>query len=105
MRECLKPLPPPMMRTLAAVLLLSSLVACVAVADPVPSPDGSYWIDSAGDGYDDDGYQQATRFCFDQGKQLVRLAPSPAGTGPADGGELHFRCAGPGEPGWKEPVG
>ena len=97
----------PMIRTLAAILPLSLLAACVAVADPVPSGDGSYWIDSAGSGYEDDGYQQAIRFCFEQGKQLIRLDIPGAGggAGPAAGGEMHFRCVGPGEPGWKEPVG
>ena len=98
-----------MMRTLATVLLLPLLAACVAVADPVPAGDGSYWIDSEEGGYDDDGYQQAIRFCFEQGKQLIRLDSSAtagaSGPGGAAGGELHFRCAGPGEPGWKEPVG
>jgi hypothetical protein len=55
----------------------------------------------------DENYQRAIQFCFEQGKQLVRVDATGAPTGQRvqDGGDFRFRCAGPGEPGWKEPVG
>ena len=90
----------------AALLLACALTACVTVAEPVPVGDGDYSIDTGG-GAGDEHYQQAIRFCFDQGKQLVRVDGQGAaiGQGSRAGGELRFRCVGPGEPGWKEPVG
>lgn len=95
--------------------LLTGLGACVTPPpNPVPLGDGVYTIDAGGSGsgrnvaVEDEGYQRAIRFCFEQGKQLVRVdGPDGASTDPRQraGGGLQFRCAGPGEPGWKEPVG
>ena len=94
------------MRTITQLLLPCCLTACVAIAPPVPLGDGTYTIASGG-GPGDEHYQQAIRFCFDQGKQLLRVDGRGAaiGQGAPSGGELRFRCVGPGEPGWKEPVG
>jgi hypothetical protein len=73
---------------------------------PVPLANGVY---SAGIGGPaspgDESYQRAIRFCFDQGRQLLRVDSRGVAVPLSSGGELYFRCVGPGEPGWKEPVG
>ena len=94
----------------AALLALLTLSACVTDGSmgpaPIPLANGVYSTGSSGPpGYGDAAYQRAIRFCFDQGRQLLRVD----GTGTAiprhAGGEVFFRCVAPGEPGWKEPVG
>jgi hypothetical protein len=94
---------------LAAALVVACLCGCatygMAGAEPVPIGNDVYTIGSdSATGVDDASYQRAIRFCFDQGKQLLRLdgqsgLPQQASSG------IQFRCVGPGEPGWKEPVG
>jgi hypothetical protein len=98
-------------RTSGALFVAACLCGCVtqgmAGAEPVPAGNGVYTIGSepgSGEGIHSESYQRAIRFCFDQGRQLLRLdgqpgMPQQAGIG------VHFRCVGPGEPGWKEPVG
>jgi len=93
-----------------ALFTLMSLSACVTDAGswsaPVPLGNGVY---SAGTsdagGYGDGAYQRAIRFCFDQGRQLLRVDSTGAAIPGRMGGEVLFRCVGPGERGWKEPVG
>jgi len=93
-----------------ALFTLLSLSACVtdggSWSAPVPLGNGVY---SAGTsdagGYGDGAYQRATRFCFDQGRQLLRVDRTGAAIPGRLGGEVLFRCVGPGERGWKEPVG
>ncbi len=88
------------------------LAACatygVGVAEPIPLGDGVYAIAVEPGAPRDDlhsgAYQRAIRFCFEQGKQLLRLDARPGTPGQADTG-MQFRCVGPGEPGWKQPVG
>ena len=100
-----------MIRTLAPFALAACLAACLTVAEPVPVGDGVYTLENgtpgSGAGIHDENYQRAIRFCFEQGKQLVRLDGSGAAAGqrPQGSGELRFRCVGPGETGWKDPVG
>jgi hypothetical protein len=94
-------------------LHLSALVAAgiggcatydTAGTEPVPIGNDVYSIGSGTAGIDDASYQRAIRFCFDQGKQLLRLDGQP--NLPQSGGSsVQFRCVGPGETGWKEPVG
>jgi hypothetical protein len=74
---------------------------------PVPLGNGIYSIGSgpaAGEGLANQTYQRAIRFCFDQGRQLVRV-DGPGDARPSSAGGMQFRCVGPGEPGWKDPVG
>jgi hypothetical protein len=93
-----------------AALVLS---ACVTEAGsgpmPVPLGDGVYSMGSAhpgdGSGLQDESYQRAIRFCFDRGKQLLRVDGEGAAMSGRPGGEIRFRCVGPGEPGWKQPLG
>jgi len=93
-----------------ALFTLLSLTACVTDAGswsaPVPLGNGVY---SAGTsdagGYGDGAYQRAIRFCFEQGRQLLRVDSTGAAIPGRMGGEVLFRCVGPGERGWKEPVG
>lgn len=77
-------------------------------AEPIPLGNGVYAIGGtaggAGRGMHDEGYQRAIRFCFEQGRQLLRVDSQP-GMAQAPAGAMQFRCVGPGEPGWKEPVG
>lgn len=89
-----------------------TLSACVtdgglrAGSPPVPLGNGLYSTGTSGPpGYGDDAYQRAVRFCFDQGRQLLRVDGTGAAVPRNAGGEVLFRCVGPGEPGWKEPVG
>lgn len=96
----------------AASAAAFGLAACatydMGAAEPVPLGDGVYTIAAepgiAAAAPHSGAYQRATRFCFEQGKQLLRLE-GPAGTASQAGGSLQFRCVGPGEPGWKQPVG
>jgi hypothetical protein len=90
----------------AALCLGACATYAVGGAEPVPLGDGVYAIDAdAGSaGLHSQNYQRAVRFCFEQGKQLLRLDRQPALPQQAGAG-IHFRCVGPGEPGWKEPVG
>jgi hypothetical protein len=87
--------------TFSAALILAG---CATYADPVPVPlgEGVYSVDSSGRG--NEGYQGAIRFCFEQGRQLLRVDGQARGSAHM-GGVIRFRCVGPGEPGWKEPVG
>lgn len=100
-----------MRHLLAAMAIAFGLGGCVTYPDPVPVGNDGYSIESgpgaAAPGVGDEDFQRAIRFCFDQGKQLMRStadADGPRQSGPAFG-NLRFRCVGPGEPGWKEPVG
>lgn len=100
-----------MRHLLAAIAMASGIGGCVTYPDPVPIGNGQYSIDSEpgarAPGVEDEDYQRAIRFCFDQGKQLMRSSAEagvPGQSGPPFG-DLRFRCVGPGEPGWKEPVG
>jgi hypothetical protein len=102
-----------MLAALTPLAALSVLSACatygVAAAEPVPVGDGVYSIavepgDGTGAGLHSGAYQRAIRFCFEQGKQLIRLDGQP-GTAQQAGTVMQFRCVGPGEPGWKQPVG
>ena len=92
---------------------MAALSGCVtyggAAAEPIPLGDGAYSIavepgEGTGAGLHSGAYQRAIRFCFDQGKQLIRL-DGLAGTAQQAGTVMQFRCVGPGEPGWKQPVG
>src|SRR5688500_7060920 len=94
----------------AALLTVLTLNACVtggAIGPaPVPLADGVYSAGSSGPaGYGDQPYQRAIRFCLDQGRQMLRVDATGAAVPRHAGGEVFFRCVGPGEPGWKEPVG
>lgn len=94
---------------LASALIVACLCGCatypMAGAEPVPIGDDVYTIGSgSATGVDDASYQRAIRFCFDKGKQLLRLDGRPGLPQQGSGG-IQFRCVGPGEPGWKEPVG
>jgi hypothetical protein len=93
-------------------LALVTLSACVTDGGlgagqlPVPVGSGLYSTGTSGPPrYGDDAYQRAVRFCFDQGRQLLRVDGTGAPVPRNAGGEVLFRCVGPGEPGWKEPVG
>lgn len=98
------------LRNLPAGVLVTAWAAalalggCVTYAEPVPVPleEGVYSVESSGRG--NEAYQGAIRFCFDQGRQLVRVDGQARGSAPV-GGQIRFRCVGPGEGGWKEPVG
>lgn len=101
------------MRTFTMMLVVGCLTACVTDTGPVPIGQGVYttgnggsWFD-AGGAVQADRYQRALRFCFDQGKQLVRVDETESSMREREnaGAEIRFRCAGPGEPGWKEPAG
>ena len=100
-----------MRHLLAAIAMVSGLAGCVTYPDPVPIGNGEYSVESgpgeAAPGVEDEDYQRAIRFCFDQGKQLMRSTADADVPGPSGlaFGDLRFRCVGPGEPGWKEPVG
>ena len=75
---------------------------------PVPLGGGVYTAGSVAPGtagYHDENYQRSIRFCFDQGRQLQRVDGTGAPLATRSAGEVLFRCVGPGEPGWKEPVG
>ena len=104
------------MSTLASIAALACALCLGACATydtggpaPVPLGDGVYTIGADG-GYDaatgphSETYQRAIRFCFEQGRQLVRLDRQP-GMPQQAGSGMQFRCVGPGEPEWKEPVG
>ena len=111
----------PIMRNFVPMVLNCGLAACLsacvtppAPVSPVPVGDGVYTTGSAGSsgaayggGIEDERYQQAIKFCFDQGKQLVRVDASDRNGRPWEtpSGEIRFRCVGRGEPGWKEPAG
>lgn len=60
---------------------------------------------SSSPGFGGDAYQRAIRFCFEQGRQVLRVDGMGAAIPRSAGGEVLFRCVGPGEQGWKEPVG
>jgi hypothetical protein len=110
----LPPPPPSLPLSLPLALLCSLLTVAGCVGDPMtaqfPAPIGG-GIYSAGSvprgtaGYHEDSYQRSIRFCFDQGKQLLRVDPTGSPVSGRPAGEILFRCVGPGEPGWKEPVG
>jgi hypothetical protein len=87
-----------------ALTAASTLGGCATYAEPVPVPleEGVYSVESSGRG--NEAYQGAIRFCFDQGRQLLRVDGQARGSAPV-GGQIRFRCVGPGERGWKEPVG
>ena len=90
-----------------AACLCGCVTQGLAGAEPIPAGNGVYTIGSeTGSGGDihSESYQRAIRFCFDQGRQLFRLDGQPGMAQPAGTG-IQFRCVGPGEPGWKEPVG
>jgi hypothetical protein len=90
---------------LAAACLCGCAAYGVAGAEPVPIGNDVYTIGSgSATSVDDAGYQRAIRFCFEQGKQLLRL-DGQTGLPRSESGGITFRCVGPGEPGWKEPVG
>ena len=98
-------------RPTGVLFVAACLCGCVtqglAGAEPVPVGDGVYAIGAepgSGGGTHSESYQRAIRFCFDQGRQLFRLDGQP-GTAQQAGTGMQFRCVGPGEPGWKEPVG
>jgi hypothetical protein len=91
------------------VATAATLAACatydVGAAEPIPIGDGIYTIAAdSGAGLHSATYQRAIRFCFEQGKQLLRL-DTQAGTAQQAGTSMQFRCVGPGEPGWKQPAG
>jgi hypothetical protein len=89
-------------------LALAGCVTDPSVQFPVPIGGGVY---SAGSiprgtaGYHEESYQRSIQFCFEQGKQLLRVDPTGAPLAGRPAGEILFRCVGPGEPGWKEPSG
>ena len=86
---------------LCAILPLASCVTAAGPASaPIPLGEGVYSLGAN----DAPGYQRAISFCFDQGRQLLRLNADGAGM-PGQSGEIRFRCVGPGEPGWKVPAG
>lgn len=92
--------------------VLVALAGCVTGSGtsqfPAPIGTGVYTAGSVAPGvagYHDENYQRSIRFCFDQGKQLVRVDPAGAPVTTRSQGEVLFRCAAPGEPGWKEPAG
>jgi hypothetical protein len=96
----------------AVAIAAAGLSACVtyptSAPEPIPLGDGVYTIavepEGTGDGLHSGAYQRAIRFCFDQGRQLLRLDGQP-GAAQQVGTGMRFRCVGPGEPGWKQPVG
>lgn len=94
---------------LATVVGLSACATYdVGAAEPIPLGDGVYTIavepGEAGAALHSSAYQRAIRFCFEQGKQVQRLDGQMGGARQAGTG-MQFRCVGPGEPGWKQPVG
>jgi hypothetical protein len=96
--------------TLSALLLSTLLLGgCVTAnaswTSPTPIGNGVYSAGGGAGGYGDDAYQRAVRFCFDQGRQLFRVDHRGGSVASNAGGEVLFRCVGPGEYGWKEPVG
>ena len=102
---------PSSLRLATSLCAATYLCACATygtVAEPVPLGNGVYSIGAetgqrAGSAMHSETYRRATRFCFEQGKQLLRL-DGQSGLPPQAAG-MQFRCVGPDEPGWKEPVG
>ena len=91
-----------------ALGLAGCAIGPTATRFPVPIGGGVYTAGSVAPGtagYQDENYQRSIRFCFDQGMQLVRVDATGAPMTGRSTGEVLFRCVGPGEPGWKEPLG
>lgn len=92
----------------AALLLAGCVTAPATYGFPAPVGGGVYTAGTIAPGtagYNDQNYQRSIRFCFEQGKQLVRVDPTGAPLTRRSPGEVLFRCAGPDEPGWQNPAG
>ncbi len=92
----------------AALMLAGCVTGAATGAFPVLIGSGVYTAGTIAPGtagYNDDNYQRSIQFCFGQGKQLVRVDSTGAPITRRSPGEVLFRCAGPDEPGWKDPVG